>query len=786
MKSIINLALGCLVLTACGGGGGGGGATQEPPVIPPTLPAAQPPTVQISVQASDKNGIPLTYDWKVSEGNVANPDSTATDLNTATINWTLPAGAGVHFAYVHVFNKKGGHTIRRIAVITDDIGSPVKSTTPANFDAPVAAAATGNFFQALLRLQSNYYCDVSKNNCVAVYLPDAVERLTRVGATTSTIPATSNLRGYFTIPDVPAGEYVEECASDNAAAYSDCTNTNYFSVALNGNALAMGSPYTIDEAVSNYYHAAGLNDRSDYIGHVVLEDGSPCGMYDEFFGLSSVAQATVYDVNGNVIDKTRNANIWGHYGLTAPIAPLVADHIRITCEEAAPIDIPATSYDSKNSVTPRTVLTGVNPPVVTTMTASLNGSPLPSSAAIYLPPPSGVPSDNLPGSDIFLTFKGIDSRKSACQYYLKVGAVNSCGKDGATPTGGITFDDWKNKVHMEPYTLNGAKDVSATYINYVDLNLTRNHHSIAYGKDANGQEQTAAYVCNHLGPTDASQAAIDKAIDNATHGRNLVACVAMDYYATPGVNGGKAFTRFLIFSGSGQLLTSVNLDGRTEKFMPGVCVACHGGDKYAGKYPEDGSGNANFGGHFLPYDTGNFHFSTKPGLTEANQESAIYTLNQNVLKAGPTAATAELIAGWYPNNTQVLNKDYVPSSWQAVNLPEVTNYYKNVYARSCRTCHVAFTEHLNFDHYANLALVPAEATRSGLERIDVSSCAGGSMSFIRNYSMPNSLNTMNLYWKSSGSGPTTDQPAMTAAFLTAVYSIFNQQGGCNLSNPLPQ
>jgi hypothetical protein len=56
------------------------------------------------------------------------------------------------------------------------------------------------------------------------------------------------------------------------------------------------------------------------------------------------------------------------------------------------------------------------------------------------------------------------------------------------------------------------------------------------------------------------------------------------------------------------------------------------------KFPENGSGFANLGGHFLPYDAGNFEFSSKPGLTEADQELALYNLNQNILNAGATQA----------------------------------------------------------------------------------------------------------------------------------------------------
>ncbi len=189
-----------------------------------------------------------------------------------------------------------------------------------------------------------------------------------------------------------------------------------------------------------------------------------------------------------------------------------------------------------------------------------------------------------------------------------------------------------------------AAEFVANYINRADLNLARDHHSISYGPN-----QTAAYVCNHLGPTvlDPTQTEMRTTVVDAvlSTGSNLVACVAMDYTATPGVNNGQPFVRFLIFGPNGQLLPSVNLDGRREKFVPGTCVVCHGGDHYAGHYLAHGS--ANVGAHYLPYDTGNFEFSSKAGLHEFDQEEAIYNLNQNVLKTNATVAEQELIAGWY-------------------------------------------------------------------------------------------------------------------------------------------
>jgi hypothetical protein len=89
-------------------------------------------------------------------------------------------------------------------------------------------------------------------------------------------------------------------------------------------------------------------------------------------------------------------------------------------------------------------------------------------------------------------------------------------------------------------------------------------------------DNTAAVVCNHLGATDffnPAQSDVDTAVLNAVNNEDLVGCVAMDYMVSSGVNNNQPFIRLLIFGSSGQLLPSVNLDGRREKFVPGTCHA---------------------------------------------------------------------------------------------------------------------------------------------------------------------------------------------------------------------
>jgi len=364
---------------------------------------------------------------------------------------------------------------------------------------------------------------------------------------------------------------------------------------------------TNTSAFSSYNGGAAFpQDRSGNAiisGHAVLADGSRCGVDDAFFGAQATASATLVDSSNTVRSGPVSVNIFGNYEINANLAASGTYSVQVQCEQAPVESVPVTV-----TVTPglSNVYTAVNatipstPPVVTGFTATLNGTPIQLAGAAA----GTLPSDSVPRSNQFLSTKGLDNKLGACMYYVAVGAATGCDANAA-PTGGITFDVWKRQSGLAPYN-GSSSEASATYTNAVDLNLTRNHHGI---QSANG---VAMYVCNYPGPADDTvQAQIDAAIGNAVNNLNLVACVAMDFVTVPGVNGGVPFTRFLTFGPSGHLLLSVNLDGRGEKFVPGTCVACHGGDYYASNYPTDGTGVANIGAHFLPFDSGNFVFSKR-------------------------------------------------------------------------------------------------------------------------------------------------------------------------------
>jgi hypothetical protein len=391
--------------------------------------------------------------------------------------------------------------------------------------------------------------------------------------------------------------------------------------------------------------------------------------------------------------------------------------------------------------------------VITAITATLNGTAIGNLQQVFpavIGSLTSEPSNAFLPANYYLTAYGEDTALSACQYYVATGAATSAAGT-CDQTGNIlpalTFAEWEAQVGIT-----ATHGVQSTYfINAVDLNLTREHRSIT---PAAGNALYAAYVCNHLPAADASgnavtvnlptpsaaqQPLVDAAIANAVAGKNLVACVAMDYITSA---NGTQFTRFFVFGPSGQLLPSVNLDQRGEKYVPGACIACHGGQTFASAQ------TAAIGANLLPYDINNFVFSDQPGFTEADQDANIHQLNLNLLTgpisttaspSGITPATSALITGWFGPQ----GFGFVPPTWP--NTPAGTSgftfsqIYTDVVARSCRTCHTAQPATFNWD-----ALGP-----TGLAIFVPFVCTPPTTAFPQvNLGMPNAIVEFNRFWDS--------------------------------------
>jgi hypothetical protein len=190
------------------------------------------------------------------------------------------------------------------------------------------------------------------------------------------------------------------------------------------------------------------------------------------------------------------------------------------------------------------------------------------------------------------------------------------------------------------------------------------------------------------------------------------------------------------------LLPDAQLDSKGyNKGIPQNCIVCHGGARY------NTSNHSVYGGgaRFLPFDLSAFEFSTASGFTRAAQEEKFRKLNKLVLQAGPTAATQELIEGWYAAGSvstvgTVQNNAFIPPGWTGNKADE--KIYSAVVAPYCRGCHAAqssslynFADKDDFQTWGNLGAIEADVCTVGLDPA-------------KNHVMPNAEVTLDRFWKS--------------------------------------
>ena len=658
----------------------------------------------LSVEVADADGDALQYRWRVTAGSIDN-------RNAKETVWTMPDGPGLHFAYVSVSDGKGGWVEQQYAVSSDTLDTAAPVLAPVSRTAPAVVAVDGA--QMRLRLSSPDATRFQPAGAGApqsriVYLAD-VEVQVVVAATGSVVFAgVTDLHGEADLPKLQSGTtYQVRCATQAGAPLVAC-----------------GAPFIAsgEASVRPVVPTLGADRNLRLFGHVALADGAVCGIDDAFFSLQTAASVQLRLADGTAIGAPVRVNRFGDYALDAAVPARASLTLDVTCEGyAATLAVPASpdpaGYVSGTPIEVSHAIANSRPVIVKMVANGADGNV----RGRMIVPGAGTGSDAFPGPDHFLTYKGRDSKLSACYYYVALGAAKDCDAQG-NMVEPISLDDWKR--------LNGfgtAADVAANYINKRDLNLLR--RMVATRAAGGG---IAFYVCNSPGPDGTTQKEIDDVVDDGIGDLKRVACVAMEWTTTPGANGGLPFTKFFTFGPTGQLLLSINLDGRGEKYMPGSCVACHGGSTYNGRFPEQAGASAYLGARFLPFDTGNFLFSSKAGLTENAQTESLYQLNQLVAATEPAAdtATTRLIQGWYASG-HVLDKNYVPQPWLDADAVPATigaaRFYHEVIGTACRTCHVALGDKFDWD---SIVLTPARASTQ---------FCGGTPDVAINASMPNAL-----------------------------------------------
>lgn len=338
----------------------------------------------------------------------------------------------------------------------------------------------------------------------------------------------------------------------------------------------------------------------------------------------------------------------------------------------------------------------------------------------------------------------VESRRSANNYY-----------DCIDPeTRADTLTKWIEQAGFNAYP---DSVVHTSYVNNYDLNFGRDMY---VRKDDNGN--VYSYVTNY------------PSLENIFSGRNEFAIVVMEYSAAPTGNcgdgtfeddvSGKKIVKFYSYvpdtvTGEYVRAPSMNFDGRGERMVPGVCVACHYGDTNSDQFNaanlnDINASAADLDSSFIPWDLDALLYtqSNEVGVIDPvyssaeisdeitvqysreSQEEAFRLQNQMVLDTFTHHTNnlkrfetpIKMLHGFYGNSEAVENlnfgsqenplsseelttlqsqvstlpnnpfdSDYVQSGWHGQE-----DLYRQVFVRNCRLCHAQVgNQAIDFDSY---------------------------------------------------------------------------------------
>lgn len=287
----------------------------------------------------------------------------------------------------------------------------------------------------------------------------------------------------------------------------------------------------------------------------------------------------------------------------------------------------------------------------------------------------------------FLTRKGTGSAGDALGYNADIDPL------GLRTTLG---DFWL----VNGFNADGSGGVRTSFINHNDLGFGRDMHCLDNAGDI------ACYVTNY-GEPDQAPGNFDLA--QTANLADAVATVTMEYSVVEG-GGPDRIVKFYAYVGGsagGTLLDSADLDKSGPKFLPNLCLNCHGGD-----YGGAGS-SVDLGSSFREFDVYSFRDSSGANPDVANgiadillQEPSFLQQNDLVENTNPAPAIIDLLNAFYSNGTSVtIDPNAVPTPWQAATTGSASteDLYRDFVATGCRTCHGAQSPALDWDSYAEFA-----------------------------------------------------------------------------------
>ena len=467
-------------------------------------------------------------------------------------------------------------------------------------------------------------------------------------------------------------------------------------------------------------------------GRVLLRDGKPAARAGMAVHTSSgTAEVSLFDAGGKPAAGPVHANAVGYYVLTN-VKPGAKLELRVQYQGAT---------GSRQLSLTESDLHGEKPFDVVVQAA-------------------GLPRDYSPpahlGSfiDPVFSMSGSCSDESSCEqeavrYYQQIGVLDASGH----PTAALgTLSAWKNAFGFsaDP-TQPAAGEIRAIYYNNGDLRLGRDMHcrgplhprltsvvtiyACYVTNFDDGHFEAANFMGNPAGGD--PQTSITRA-ESSTSPIATVAMVSIQFNVL--VNGRFQFfnnVNFYVYfnkgNADGDAATAAVLDSEGPKAVPGLCIACHGG-----QYISSTTNNIHFvqDARFLPFDTPSFIFDNQndPFLEPAQRE-AFRQMNQVVSAAATTQSNTitrdtiqNLIDGWYswcggasspscyiddvahpfiPSAACIDSSNPATCGWTTASLPNCTfdpsSFYQHIPRVYCRTCHVAHSDTFNWQNFNSVS-----------------------------------------------------------------------------------
>ena len=209
----------------------------------------------------------------------------------------------------------------------------------------------------------------------------------------------------------------------------------------------------------------------------------------------------------------------------------------------------------------------------------------------------------------------------------------------------LTLAQW---FAVAGFNSRGGRGTRGFYTNSNDLGFGRDMHILETKFGVFAYVTNFAEDCTLQHPGNARLA-------HSAPREQAIATVAMEW-SNPTYNGKKnpgadndpanRFVKFFVFGGDGKRQLAADLDGNGARFIPSLCINCHGGQGY--------SGAPNVNASFLPFDLDGLKFDGKPRYRDFQK------LNQLVRNSRPSSAIIDLIDHWYPPGGDDVPDPYRP------------------------------------------------------------------------------------------------------------------------------